>query len=78
MFSERIPVLLTPEQRARLERMAARRGVSMGWLIREAIDAHTAPRSRTRADALDALFALEAPVDDWETMKAQILQGALG
>jgi hypothetical protein len=68
---------LTPEQRTRLERLAARRGVSVGAVIREAVDAYTGPRTRTRGEALDALLALEAPVADWDTMKAEILAGAL-
>ncbi|MGH8932701.1 MAG: ribbon-helix-helix protein, CopG family [Egibacteraceae bacterium] len=76
MLSERTQVLLTPEQRERLERIASRRGVSVGSVIREAIDAYTAPRRRTRSQALEALFSLEAPVDDWEVMKGQIARGA--
>jgi hypothetical protein len=75
-FSERTQVLLTPEQRARLERMAARRGVSVGAVIREAIDAFAEPPRRTRAEALRALYALEAPVSDWESMEAEIVRGA--
>lgn len=76
MLSERTQVLLTPEQRERLERLASRRGVSVGAVIREAIDAYTAPRRRSRSEALETLFALEAPVDDWEVMKEEIARGA--
>lgn len=76
MLSERTQVLLTPEQRATLERIAQRRGVSLGAVMREAIDAYTAPRRRSRPEALEALCALEAPVADWETMKSEILRGA--
>ena len=28
-----------------------------------------------RRDALDAMFAMDAPVDDWEIMKAEIEAG---
>ena len=76
-LSERTQVLLSPELRKRVERVAARRGVSVGAVIREAIEAYTAPRTRTRGEALQALFQLEAPVDDWETMKAEIEHGTL-
>ncbi|MGH8903621.1 MAG: hypothetical protein ACRDYA_18605 [Egibacteraceae bacterium] len=76
MFTERMQVLLTAEQRSRLERVAASRRVSIGAVVREAIDAYTAPRRRSREDAVTALFGLEAPVDDWPTMKAEILEGA--
>ena len=38
MFSERMQILLSPEQRRRLESEAKRRGMSVGSLVREAID----------------------------------------
>ncbi len=38
MLSRPLQVLLTPEQRKRLEAEARRRGVSVGALIREAVD----------------------------------------
>lgn len=76
MLTERMQVLLTVEQRSRLERIAASRRISIGAVMREAIDAYTAPRRRSRADAVAGLCALEAPVDDWPTMKAEILEGA--
>jgi len=76
-MSERTQVLLTPELRGRVERLAARNGMSVGAVIREAIEAYTAaPGSRTRAEALQALVQLEAPVADWDTMKAEIQSGA--
>jgi hypothetical protein len=78
MNSERTQVLLTPEQRSRLERIAVRENRSMGAVIRDAIDAYTLPRARSRTEALQALFSHNAPVADWETMKAEIEQGALG
>lgn len=78
MHSERTQVLLTPAQRARLERIASREGRSLGAVIRDAIDAYTLPRARPRHEALRSLVQLEAPVDDWERMKAEIAQGAAG
>jgi hypothetical protein len=71
-------ILLTPEQRARLERLATRRGVSVGAIVREAVDAYTASRSRSRGDALESLCSLDAPVGDWPAMKAQIIDGVVG
>ena len=38
MFSERTQVLLSPEQLARLKRIAARDGKSVGAVIRDAVD----------------------------------------
>ena len=78
MLSERTQVLLTPSQRARLERIAAREGRSVGAVIRDAVDAYTLPRARPRREALLSLTSLGAPVDDWEGMKAEIERGAGG
>ena len=71
-------MLLTPEQRTRLERIALREGRSLGAVIREAIDAYTLPRARPREEALRSLFSHDAPIADWDVMKAQIERGALG
>jgi hypothetical protein len=76
MLSERTQVLLTTTQRARLQRIAAREGRSLGAVIRDAVDAYTLPRARPRDEALRTLMSLEAPVDDWEQMKAEIVRGA--
>ncbi len=77
MLSERLQVLVYPTQRRRLEEIARERGMSVGALIREAIEAYTGAVVRSRRDALDALFDLEAPVADWDTMKDEIERGAL-
>ncbi len=78
MFSERTQVLLSPAQAAKLKRIAQREGRSVGAVIREAIDVFVQPEPDARRRALDSLFSLEAPVDDWEVMKAQILKSQLG
>lgn len=78
MHSERTQVLLTPEQRSRLERIANRESRSLGAVIRDAIDAYTLPRARSRREALRSLTSLGAPVADWDVMKAEIALGALG
>lgn len=39
MYTQRMQILLSPEQRRRLEAEAKRRGASVGSLVREAIDA---------------------------------------
>lgn len=78
MFSERTQVLLSKEQRARLERLATERRVSVGSLIREAIEAYAPPSGKPPRIALERLAALGAPVSDWERMKEEILRGAGG
>jgi hypothetical protein len=78
MFSERTQVLLTPAQRARLERLAEERQSSVGAVIREAIDAYTIRPHRSGAEAFAVLCSLNAPVLEWDEMKAEILAGAIG
>ena len=76
MFTERTQVLLTADQRRRLERRAQDEHRSVGAIIREAVDAYTGSTGRSRMDAAESLLSLEAPVDDWEAMKAEIERGA--
>jgi hypothetical protein len=78
MHSERTQVLLTPAQRERLARIAARENRSLGAVIRDAIDAYTLPRARSPHEILRSMYSLNAPVADWEQMKAEIERGALG
>ena len=78
MFTERTQVLLSREQLARLKRAARRGGRSVGGVIREAIDAYTTASSDRRRDAVRHLLAMDAPVDDWDVMKAEIIRGATG
>ena len=40
MYSERLQILLTPDQRRRLQREAKRRKSSVTALVREAVEAH--------------------------------------
>jgi predicted DNA-binding protein len=78
VFTERTQVLLSPEQLARLKRIAARDGRSVGAVIREAVDSFVEAEPDRRHRALERLFAMNAPVDDWPVMKAQIMEGQLG
>lgn len=76
MLDARTQVLLSREQRERLERLAAERGVSVGALIREAIDRYLPPRKRSREEALEAIRRLELPVDRWDRMEDEIVREA--
>lgn len=79
MFSERTQVLLSKQQLSSLKRRAKRERKSVGAVIRDAVDAYTEkPSDDERQAALERLFALNAPVDDWPVMKAQIEKGMLG
>lgn len=77
-LSERTQVLLSPEQRRRVERAAAETSRSVGAVIRAAVDAYLPPtRSRDKGRVLEELFALQAPVGDWENMEDEITLGYL-
>jgi predicted DNA-binding protein len=78
MFSERTQVLLSPQQLEKLKRIAARDGRSVGAVVRDAVDKYVDPGANARQQAVDAILAMDAPVDDWEVMKAQILESRLG
>jgi predicted transcriptional regulator len=78
MFSERTQVLLSPEQVAKLKRIAAREGRSVGAVIRDAVDTYVDPGTEARRRAFEELTAMNLPVDDWEVMKAEIMRSQLG
>ena len=78
MFSERTQVLLSPDQVAKLKRIATREGRSVGAVIRDAVDSYVEPADDVRRRAVESIIAMNAPVDDWEVMKAQILASQLG
>ena len=61
MLSERLQILVTGEQRQRLEEQAGRLGVSVGKLVRDAIDetlGAATPQARLRA--AEEIVAMEA------------------
>ena len=78
MFSERTQVLLSPQQVEKLKRIAARDGRSLGAVIRDAVDSYVDPGLDSRRRAAHAITSLNAPVDDWDVMKAEIVRSRLG
>lgn len=74
-LTRRTQLLLDDELHRRLRETAAQRGISMGALIREAIDEKLSGVRDDRAKAIDELLAAEPmPVDDWPVMKRQMLE----
>jgi plasmid stability protein len=68
-------LLLDDDLHRRLRESAAQRGISMGALIREALDEKLSRVQDDRAKAIDELLAAEPmPVEDWPVMKKQILE----
>ena len=78
MFSERTQVLLSPRQVEKIKRIATREGSSVGSVIRDAIDRYVDPGADARERAIDSMLSMNAPVDDWDVMKAEILRSRLG
>lgn len=73
MFSERLQVLIDPEQRRRLEIEAAARGSSVAALIREAIDATFPSTSGERRAAGQRFLAAEPmPVPEVADLRAEL------
>ncbi len=74
MKSERLQVLIEPEQRERLERAAVARGTSVAVLVREAIDLAYPAAAATRRAAADRLLAAEpmAVPDDVADLLAEL------
>jgi predicted DNA-binding protein len=61
MLTERLQILLAPEQRRRLDAEASRRGTSVAAVIREAIDAHLGVVTREqRLEAVEAIRRADA------------------
>lgn len=71
-LSERLEVRLPHETLEILRQEAKRRGVSVGQLARDAINLLLQQDREARLQAAQALFQVEAPVDDWKAMKQEI------
>jgi predicted DNA-binding protein len=78
MFSERTQVLLSPEQLARLQRIAERDRKSVGSVIRAAVDAYIDRAPVSRIAAARAINSMDLPTEDWEVTKARVLNSQLG
>jgi hypothetical protein len=74
-LTRRTQLLLDDELHRRLRDTAVQRGISMGALIREAIEEKLSRVGDGRAEAFAKLLAAEPmPVDDWPAMKKQMLE----
>jgi hypothetical protein len=69
-LSKKTTILFSPELHRRLSRLAARRGVSLGELVREACEArYGVIGGAAQLDAVSALAVLGLPVASPERMK---------
>jgi len=77
MLSERLQILVSPEQKRRLESEAFAQGTSVGGVIRAAVDAHytRAPRSQ-RIAAVEAIRAMQAELPEDPAELERIIDAA--
>jgi len=76
-LSKKTTILFSPETHRRLSELASRRGMSLGGLVREAcLQVYGIVDSEARVTAVDALFALELPIDSVEQMKRESVPDA--
>jgi plasmid stability protein len=74
-LTRRTQLLLDDDLHRRLRETAVQRGISMGALIREAIDEKLSQVQDDRAKAIDELLAEEPmPVEDWPIMKRKMTE----
>lgn len=74
-LTRRSQLLLDDELHARLRESAAQRGISMGALIREAIEEKLSHADDTYAQAIEELLAAEpVAVVDWAQMKGRMIE----
>jgi plasmid stability protein len=78
-LNRRTQLLLDDELHRRLRETAAQRGISMGALIREAVEEKLASVQDARAEAIQQLLDVEPmPVEDWPVMKRQMIEDMNG
>jgi len=71
-LSKKTTILFSPELHRRLSRLAARRGVSLGELVREACEArYGVMGGAAQLDAVATLASLRLPVGSPEEMKRE-------
>lgn len=71
-LTERLEIRLPADSLRLLRREANRRGVSVGELVRQAIDMVLEDDREGRLSAAHDLFEVAAPVADWGEMKHEI------
>ncbi len=80
-MTKRIQIPVEPAELATFKQAAAREGVPLAeWartLLRQHADDALGPREMSPEEALEALFAVEAPVDDVDAMIEESLRGRL-
>lgn len=76
-LSDRLEIRVPPETLRILRGEADRRGVSVGHIVREAIELLMREDRQARMQAAEALFRIGAPVADWPEMEREIAAGLI-
>lgn len=75
-LTRRVQVMLSPRQYESLEALARARGISVGALIRQALqEAFLQPDEEERLRAVQDLASLRLPVAGWEQMEQESMPG---
>ena len=80
-LDERLEIRVPAQTMRLLREEAKQRGVSVAQVVREAITRQVEDDRQARIRAAEALCQVDAPVDDWDEMKDEIIaarQHALG
>lgn len=74
---KRVQILLPPETYQILQRLASDEKQSVSALVRRAVEDQIVKEARLaqKAEALARLAAMDLPVDDWEIMEVEIMEG---
>ncbi|HEX4837667.1 MAG TPA: CopG family transcriptional regulator [Solirubrobacteraceae bacterium] len=74
-LTRRTQLLLDDDLHRRLRETADARGISLGALVREAIEEKLSRVQESRSEAFAKLLTAEPmPVEDWSAMKKQMLE----
>jgi predicted DNA-binding protein len=73
--SRRLEVRLTPELYEALMNEAQHKGTSMGEMVREAVSDYLSGARTTKQNAVQRLADLSAPIDEWDAIEHQLIQG---
>jgi len=78
MLTERLEIRLPTHMMRLLREKAQQQEVPVAHLVRRAIEFFLEEDRQARLQAAEALFRVEAPVADWETMEHEIIQARFG
>lgn len=74
-YSERLEIRLEPRQLQRLKKEAEEKKLTVGELVREAIDQKYSVTRDEKVEAAQKLCDLRLPVKEWSEMKKEIEAG---